>query len=174
MRLSKLALTALGSGALVFAMSLTPSEQGTDIIQKHEGLRTAAYLDPVGIPTICYGSTSGVKLGQVATKDECYRKYVQDSTRAAEDVRRLVVHPITQGQFDALVSFVFNVGVGNFRSSTLLKRINAGECLAAGQEFPRWNKATDKRTGKKVVLPGLTTRRADERSLWEEGCYLWK
>jgi lysozyme len=76
-------------------------------------------------------------------------------------VKRLVKVPLAQGQFDALVSFSFNVGLGALGSSTLLRKLNAGDYRGAAAEFPRWNKAGGK------VYEGLTRRRAAERSLFE-------
>lgn len=152
---------------LALAAALSPSPQGLEAIKVHEGVRTTAYLDAVGVPTICYGSTKGVYLGQKATLAECEHRLVQDSTYAGKAVARAVQVPLTQGQYDALVSFVYNIGETKFYRSTLLKRMNAGECMLAGYEFSRWVYAGDKK------LQGLVKRRAAERKQWEEGCPAW-
>jgi lysozyme len=149
---SVLALSALGVGAIV----------------KHEGMMNAAYVDPVGVVTVCAGHTRTAKLGQKLSDERCAQLLLEDSEYAQAAVRRLVTTKITQAQFDALTSLVFNIGEGNFASSTLLRKLNAGDCWGAGAQFPRWNKGRVK--GKLVVLPGLTTRRADERKTFETGC----
>ena len=104
----------------VLALSLAGS---TALIQ-HEGTRNTAYLDSVGIPTICVGSTTGVRLGMVATDEECRKRLDRDTRTAHDGVARLVHVPVTQGQYDALLSFTFNVGVGNLSRSTLLRYLN--------------------------------------------------
>lgn len=149
---SVLALSALGVGAIV----------------KHEGMLNTAYVDPVGVVTVCAGHTRTAKLGQRLSDERCAQLLLEDSEYAQAAVRRLVSTKITQAQFDALTSLVFNIGEGNFASSTLLRKLNAGDCWGAGAQFPRWNKGRVK--GKLVVLPGLTTRRADERKTFETGC----
>lgn len=143
---------------------LTLSAGGLAFISGQEGRSLHAYRDVVGIVTICDGHTRTAKAGQVATDAICDDLLRQDTAVAQAAVRRLVEVPVTQGQYDALVSFTFNLGEGNLASSTLLKRINANQCMAAGAEFPRWNKAQGRE------FPGLTKRRALERALWEAGC----
>lgn len=133
-------------------------------IVAHEGMRRVAYVDPVGVVTVCAGHTKTAKLGQVKTEAECAELLKQDVKHAEAAVRRLVKAPVTQEQFDALVSFVFNVGETSFAKSTLLKKVNAFDCWGAGAEFTRWTYAGG------VQLPGLVKRRADERRHWETGC----
>lgn len=133
-------------------------------IVAHEGMRRVAYVDPVGVVTVCAGHTKTAKLGQVKTEAECAELLKQDVKHAEASVRRLVEAPVTQEQFDALVSFVFNVGETSFAKSTLLKKVNAFDCWGAGAEFTRWTYAGG------VLLPGLVKRRADERRHWETGC----
>lgn len=147
-----------------FAAALAISVAGLGFIAKHEGTRQEAYLDSVGVPTICTGSTRNVFLGQKATLAECEQRLQEDSTYAGRAVARHVQVKLTQAQYDALVSFVFNVGGGAFSRSTLLRKINAGECHAAAQEFHRWVFAGG------VRLRGLVTRRAAEAALWRSGC----
>lgn len=131
--------------------------------QKHNRV----YLDPVGIPTVCDGHTETVTkadVGKVFSDAVCRRLLKKDTRNAEAAVQRLTKVPITQNQYDALVDFVFNVGEGNYASSTLLRKLNAGDCHGAAAQFPRWNQARGR------VLPGLVTRRADERQLFEPDC----
>jgi lysozyme len=149
------------------AATFVISAAGLTAITLDEGEVRKVYLDPVGIPTVCVGHTATVKasdLGKSYSAETCQYLLRQDTSAAQSAVQKLVKVPITQGQFDALVSFTFNVGESNLRKSTLLRQINAGNCWAAGAEFPKWNKARGQ------VLRGLTKRRAHERVSWEAGC----
>lgn len=141
-------------------IEMKTSKNGIDLIARHEGLRLKAYRCPAGILTIGYGHTGNVREGQTITED--YAKYLlaSDLSTAENAVNRQNLN-INQNQFDALVSFVFNVGSGNFLKSTLLKKIkvNPNDTLIAA-EFDRWNKAAGK------VLPGLVKRRLDEAKLY--------
>ena len=148
----------------VVASVLTLSSLGALGIVGHEGMKRVAYVDPVGIVTVCAGHTASAKLGQVKTESECAELLKQDTIQAEAGVKRLVKTPLTQKQYDALVSFVFNVGETSFAKSTLLKKINANDCWGAGAEFSRWTYAGGQQ------LPGLVKRRADERKHWETGC----
>ena len=148
----------------VVASVLTLSSLGALGIVGHEGMKRVAYVDPVGIVTVCAGHTASAKLGQVKTESECAELLKQDTLQAERGVKRLVKIPLTQNQYDALVSFVFNVGETRFAKSTLLKKINANDCWGAGTEFSRWTYAGSQQ------LPGLVKRRADERRHWETGC----
>lgn len=124
-----------------------------------EGLRQAAYLDPVGIPTVCFGETKGVKLGQVKTIDEC-KGMLHDSLMISDQsVERCVHVPMSDDRHAALVSFTYNIGGGAFCASTLVKKLNAGDIVGACNELPKWNKARG------ITLPGLTKRREQERQL---------
>lgn len=150
---------------LVAALAL--SAAGILSIQQYEGTRNTAYLDSVGIPTICTGSTKDVFIGQKATPQECDRRLQEDTSYAGQAIRTHVTVRLTQAQYDALVSFVFNVGGGAFSKSTLLKRLNNAECEAAADEFLRWDKAGGKR------VRGLTARRQAESKQFREGCIEW-
>lgn len=156
-----------GAGLLALAGTLLPSQSGLNAIKQHEGVRYGAYLDAVQVPTICYGSTRRVHIGQRATPDECAQRLKEDAGIAGAGVAKNVRVPITQTQYDALVSFVFNVGEPKFRNSTMLRKINAGDCYGAGREFDRWVYAGGK------PLRGLVQRRADERGQWDAGCVAW-
>lgn len=133
------------------------------MIASYEGLRTTAYLDAVGIPTICYGHTKTAKLGQQKTKAECVTLLHAEAKEYVDGVYKLTYVQLTQGQLDALVSFSYNVGLGAYRSSTLRRKLNAGDYCGAALEFRRWNKAGGR------VLRGLTERRAAEESRFREG-----
>jgi lysozyme len=150
--------------ARLAAAALTLSLAGAAALVHHEGTRNRAYLDSGKVWTICTGHTRTAKPGMVVTDAECARLLQEDLAWTHAVIRKYVLVPITQEQFDALASFVFNFGETKFRNSTLLRRINAGQCMAAGAEFSRWNKDNG------VVLNGLVKRRAWERKLWESGC----
>ena len=130
------------------------------MIGSFEGLRTEAYLDAVGVPTICYGSTKNVQIGQKVDKAYCDSLLKHETGHFGRQVLALVKVPINQNQYDALVSFAYNVGIGNFANSTLLKKLNLGEYDAAAKEFDRWVFAKGRK------LPGLVKRRAAERELF--------
>ncbi|MBK8811348.1 MAG: glycoside hydrolase family protein [Acidobacteria bacterium] len=147
------------------------SQSCLDIIKKWEGFKAEAYLDPVGIPTVGYGTTRyptglRVKLGERISEAqaEAYLKFETDETVESLNII-LKDSKVNQNQFDALVSLCYNIGVGGFRESTILREIKSGNFPAAAAAFMLWNKGTVK--GVKKVLPGLTKRRADERALFE-------
>lgn len=126
-----------------------------------EGMILRGYKDPVGIVTACAGHTATAVLGRPYTRAECQILLDQDLAIHAEGVMRCVKAPITDGQKAAFVSFAYNVGVGAFCKSTLLKRVNAGEGIAACSELSRWT------TAKGKVYIGLVKRRAAERVICE-------
>jgi lysozyme len=136
------------------------SDKGLVLIKKYEGLRLKAYKCPAGIWTVGYGSTGPhVKSGMEITEAQANALLMLDVSRFETGVNALASCK-TQGQFDALVSFAFNLGLGNLASSTLLKKHKAGDYPAAANQFPRWNKSEG------VVLPGLIKRRAEEAALY--------
>lgn len=143
---------------------LSLSIGGAGAIVAHEGMRPVAYTDPVGVVTVCAGHTKTAKLGQVKTQEQCARLLQQDVRDAEAAIKRLTITKLTQRQYDALVSFVFNVGESAYAKSTLLKHINAGRCNAAADEFKRWDKAGGRK------LPGLTKRREAEANEFRSGC----
>lgn len=150
--------------AKLAAAALSISVAGLALIQTFEGTRTEAYADAVGIPTICTGSTKGVYLGQTATLAECEERLSEDVSYAGTAIRKGVRVKLTQGQYDALVSLVFNIGPGAFARSTLLKRLNEGQCRVAADEFLKWRYAAGK------PLRGLLKRRQAERELFVKDC----
>jgi len=139
---------------------LTLSPTGLALIQSFEGLRLRAYRDATGKPTIGYGSTKGVRLGMVWTPEQATARLREDVAEAEAAVRRLVTVPLSQGQFDALVSFTYNLGAGKLAASTLLDLLNLCDYAGAANQFPRWIKAGGKN------LRGLVRRRAEERALF--------
>jgi lysozyme len=144
------------------------NQASVDLIKRFEGWRSNAYVDPAtgGEPiTIGYGHTSAagppkVKLGMKISQEEGEAILRKDLEAVEETVRKAVTVPLNENQYGALVSFAFNLGGGNFRKSTLLKKVNAKDWAGAAAEFARWNKAAGK------VMKGLTTRRAAEAELF--------
>ena len=137
------------------------SDDGLELIKQFEGLRLMAYQDAVGIWTIGYGSTDRVSPGMRITQVQANERLKEDVHHAEICVDKSVSVPLTQGEFDALVSFVFNLGCAKFRGSTLLRLINDGRMDDAELEFARWDKAGGK------VLAGLTARREAEAKRFE-------
>lgn len=136
------------------------SNNGINLIKRFEGLRLEAYRDSVGIPTIGYGHTHGVKMGDVITGAQA-DDFLREDLKVAElTINTNAKVKLTQGQFDALASFVFNLGSGNFVKSTLLKKLNTGDYAGAADEFGKWVNAGGKK------LPGLVKRRAAEREVF--------
>lgn len=157
---------------------MRPSLAAIQLAKSSEGLQIVAYPDPAtgGEPwTVGYGSTLGVKPGDVITLDQAEARLDRDLSNAAAIVNKAVKVPLTQGQFDALCDFVFNVGPGkkgvkdgfvvlkNGNPSTMLRKLNAGDYAGASAEFPKWTKAAGK------VMPGLIARRQKEQKLFDTG-----
>ena len=140
------------------------SAAGLAFISGNEGRVLKAYPDPVGVVTICDGHTKTAKMGQVATNAMCDELLKQDVREAEAAVQRLVTATVTQEQYIALVDFTYNKGQGNLASSTLLKKVNLGQCYAAGDEFLKW------RYAKGYELRGLVIRGQRQRELWVSGC----
>ncbi|YP_001294626.1 endolysin [Pseudomonas phage PA11] len=133
-----------------------------DAIKEHEGLRLVAYLDSVGVWTIGYGDTGpDVVKGLTITKEEAEKRLRKRLVEFEGYVNTYVKVPLKQHQFDALVSLVYNIGPANFKTSTLLKKLNAGDYIGAADQFLVWNKG--RVDGKLVVIKGLANRRAKER-----------
>lgn len=149
------------------------TKEVVDLIKVSEGFMPKAYIDPVGVWTIGYGTTAeagiGIvpKAGMVVTEWQASQYLEKVIEKVEADINRYVKVPLTDNQFSALVSFVYNVGIGNFASSTLLRKLNSRDYLGAANELLRWNKGTVR--GQKVVLPGLVTRRAKEREVFLKG-----
>ncbi len=135
-------------------------QNGTALIQGFERLVLTAYLDSGGVPTIGWGHTKGVQLGDICTIAQADAWFNGDTAEAVNGVNATVTVPLNQNEFDALVAFTFNVGVGSEAHSTLIKCVNAGDFMDAAAEFPKWNHVGG------VVSLGLTRRRAAERALF--------
>lgn len=138
------------------------SQQGLDLIKNFEGCKLVAYRDSIGIPTIGYGHIEGVQMGDMITQsraDQMLRDDLSEKVNGVNDLLRKAV--VTQGQFDALVSFAYNCGINNLRTSTLLRMIKQGNALEASDQFLRWDKAGG------MKLAGLTRRREAEKQLYE-------
>ena len=145
-------------------MTKKTGASGKSIIKEFEGFRAVAYLCPADVVTIGYGTTrirgKAVKLGMKITTEEA-EVFLEEDLKSFEDVVNQNVNvELTQNQFDALVSFVYNVGAANFKKSTLLKKINVNKLIEASDEFLKWNKAGGK------TLAGLTRRREAEKNLF--------
>lgn len=142
------------------------SHQWRELVTNFEGLRLDAYLDSVGVPTIGWGHTLGVKIGDSITHERAEELLYADVKRFELAVNRLVDVPLTQYQFDALTSFAFNLGAGNLKSSTLLRLLNDGNYSGAADEFTRWVYADGER------LRGLVRRRKAEAEMFRGGNWL--
>jgi len=141
------------------------SNKGLDLIKNEEQFRSKPYLCPAKIPTIGYGCTFYANGKKVSLNDKSISKEEAAQLLIAVIDREFDINPlikvnITQNQFDALTSFAYNVGIGNFINSTLLKKLNEKDFKGASLEFPKWIRAGGK------VLKGLVNRRAKERALF--------
>ena len=142
------------------------SEDCIQLIRRFEGFRSAPYLCPSGVPTIGYGHTAGVTMAsKPITEEQALVLLTADLQRYEAAVEAAVTLLLTQYEFDALVSLVFNIGVSAFRTSTLIRHLNAGDRAAAAAEFDRWNKGRVR--GTLIPLTGLSLRRTAERRLFE-------
>ena len=151
--------------------NMKASKNCYDLIKAFEGLHAVkadgtvrAYICPAGKWTIGYGSTKGVRSGMNITKQEAEELLIKDVAVFENVVNRLVKVPLTQNQFNSLVSFAFNVGEGNLSRSTLLRKLNNGDYDSIPSEMNRWNKA--RVNGQLTALSGLTRRRAAEGALF--------
>ena len=145
---------------------MNTSPNGIELIKGYEGFRGNPYKCPADVPTIGYGSTyyedgTAVSMDDepiTSTQAESLLRYSLKGYEAS--VQKLVTVALKQGQFDALVSFVYNLGAGALKGSTLLKKLNAGDYKGAAEEFGKWTHGGGK------VLPGLVKRRAAEKALF--------
>jgi len=147
------------------------SQDGINLVKKFEGLHrvqpdgtVSAYRCPAGRYTCGYGATKGVRSGTQWSKAYSEKRLIEDLEDHGKAVKKYVQVPLSQGQYDALTSFVFNLGEGNFRSSTLLKKLNQGLYDDVPEQIMRWNKAMV--SGKLTALKGLTRRRAAEAAIF--------
>ncbi|MBR3654855.1 MAG: lysozyme [Elusimicrobia bacterium] len=137
------------------------SQNGIDLIKRFEGCRLTAYKCPANVWTIGYGHTgSDVKQGLTITQEQAEKLLKSDLVVHCNNVSKLVKVPLNQNQFDALVSFEYNLGYGNLSRSTLLALINQKKFKEASEEFKKWKYAGGK------VLAGLVKRREAEKELF--------
>lgn len=128
-----------------------------------EGVKQVVYLDPVGIPTACFGETKNIRMGQRFTMDQCKSMLLDSLIKADDQVSACVKVSLPDARRAALISFAYNVGGANFCGSTLVKKLNAGDTAGACNELPKWVYARG------VKLPGLVNRRNAERELCMKG-----
>lgn len=146
------------------------SDYAVVVMKEHEGLRLKAYRCPSGILTIGFGHTKNVKPGDVideATADKLFEEDVEAVERLAD--RENFVKNLSQGRYDAIVSFLFNVKYTSYLTSTLRRKlINNVDDTTIPNEFRRWVYGTDPKTGAKIKLPGLVKRREWEAQMYED------
>ena len=139
-------------------------EKAVELIKKFEGFKETAYKCPAGVWTIGYGWTHGVKEGDTITNEKASELVQQELAKIAKQIKATlgteVFASLTENQICALIDFVYNLGLGNFKNSTLCKMIKSGQIMEAGNQFERWVKSGNK------VLPGLVNRRKAEKNLW--------
>lgn len=143
------------------------SAAGIELLKKSEGFRATVYKDAAGFPTIGYGHkiVGGELFPRAICEAYASQLLAADVYCAEQAVERLVKVPLSQGQFDALVDFTFNLGAGRLASSTLLKVLNAGKYDRAAQQLLRWDMAAARE------LAGLKARRNSEFLLWHGGAH---
>ena len=137
------------------------SKEGLALIKKFEGCRLESYRCSANVLTIGYGHTGGVLETDVITQDDADKLLEEDIAKFEKYVNDNVTVELNQSQFDALVAWTFNLGVGNLRQSTMLKKLNEGDYQSVPSEMKRWNKAGGK------TLDGLIRRRKAEGLLFE-------
>lgn len=165
--ISSVAVVSLTAAAICYIIfnlmnrtSMKISARGLNLIKEHEGLRLTAYQCSADVWTIGYGHTQGVSMGDTCTQEQAEQWLMEDIAKAEKAVNRQGL-AINQNQFDALVSFVFNLGETAFKSSTLLKKIKANpNDPTIADEFAKWKYAGGN------VVAGLVTRRNNESNLY--------
>ena len=125
-------------------------------IAVNEGYVGSAYKDVVGVPTIGFGETKGVQIGQTTTPPKALRQLLTSADEHAAGIKQCITVPISQGEYDAYLSLSYNIGVGAFCKSNLVKKLNSQDYAGACQDILKWNMAGG------VVQPGLTKRRYEE------------
>lgn len=135
----------------------------TGLVGGFEGLREYAYRDPVGIPTICFGETRGVKIGDHYTAEQCKTMLGDRLIEFSAGVDKCLPPGVPDKPYMAFVSLAYNIGVGGFCGSTVVRRVKAGDLKGACDAILMWNKARG------IPLPGLTKRRQAERAVCLEG-----
>ena len=138
------------------------SNEGISLIKKFEGCELEAYQDAVGVWTIGYGHTKNVKEGMTVSKEQADNMLLNELDEYCEHVEKAVTVDLKQCEFDALVSWTYNLGPTNLNNSTMLKVLNNKEYNEVPNQIKRWNKAGGK------VLQGLVRRREAEARMWQE------
>lgn len=145
---------------LAYGFTAAVALSGGYLIAPNEGKVNSTYIDPVGIATSCYGHTGPeVKLGQKFTDEQCLDQLAKDLSAHDKQMMNLVRVPLTDYQHAAFLSFTYNAGVGNFKSSTMLRKLNSKDYEGACEELSKWVYA------KKQKLNGLVTRRQQEKAV---------
>jgi GH24 family phage-related lysozyme (muramidase) len=142
----------LAGGGIALSTAIT-------FVGQWEGLRTTAYRDVVGVWTVCYGETKGVRAGESYSKAECDAMLARELVAYEAALDQCLTHPVPVGMKIALVSWTYNVGAGAACRSTLVRKANRGDLAGACNELPRWNRAGGR------VIRGLTNRRLSERAM---------
>ena len=141
---------------------MRPSMNAVNLIAKWEGFEPEAYRDVVGVWTIGFGHTKDVKEGDKISYYDAIALLKKEVAYFARGVELNVKVPLTQNMFDAITSFTYNLGIGNLKRSTLLRKLNREDYEGAAREFKRWNRAGGK------VYRGLTSRRLEEEELFRK------
>lgn len=149
---------------------LTTSKNGQRLIKQFEGLKLVAYQCSAGVWTIGWGTTrikgKPVTEGLKITLEQAQEYFTADLVPLEKAIATFVKVPLTQNQFDALVSFIYNIGIGGFANSSALLFLNKKEYKICASRMLLWNKTTDPKTKKLVVSPGLINRRKQESALF--------
>lgn len=152
--------SSLTKKLLAYGFTAAVAMSGGYLVAPNESKVNYTYLDPVGIATSCYGHTGPeLKLGQKYTDAQCLDQLAKDLSTHDRQMMNLIRVPLTDYQHAAFLSFTYNVGVGNFKSSTLLRKLNSKDYNGACQELVKWVYAKGKK------LNGLINRRQDELSM---------
>lgn len=148
----------LAAGAVILSLAI-------GVVGGFEGMRNRAYRDVVGVPTVCFGETRGVKMGDVYTTEQCKAMLGDALIEFERGMAACLADParVPDKTYVAFLSLSYNIGTGAFCRSTLVRKANAGDLRGACNEFPKWNKAGGR------VIRGLTARRAEEKKLCLEG-----
>ena len=169
-------MSALGVAArkvtapVVLRGAMIVSGAGIAAITGHEGLERVGYLDSVGVPTVCYGHTRTAQVGVEYTQEQCEKLLQEDLAEFSATVNNYITVPLSQPQFDALVSFCYNVGSYACRTSTMFRLINDGDYLGGAAQFDRWYRAGGRDCRDRANnCYGVWTRRQAEKKLFLSG-----
>jgi lysozyme len=136
------------------------SRKTIDLIKSFENFRAKAYLDSAGVPTIGWGTTKEIHLGMTVTQEQAEEWIKQDIAEIENAIAALITLDLEESQFSALVSLVYNIGIHHFSTSTLLKKLNAGDLIGAAREFLKWDHSCGR------TVNGLLNRRIKEQELF--------